>query len=230
MAALNKKTGDLIWKSAIAGGEAAGYASPIAVNAGGRRQYVQLLSKGLVGVDARTGRLLWRFDEVSRSQNYTTPVFGEGLIYCGAQGFGGGVVRLKAAADGVEAEKVYVVRDVPSTLGGYVLLGRHLYGASGNALVAAEFATGNVVWKEESIGSGSLLAADGRLYYHTHKGDVALIEPTPEGYREKGRFTPPEVPARTRAREASWSYPALADGRLYIRDLGAIWVYDVKAK
>jgi outer membrane protein assembly factor BamB len=63
MVALNKKTGAVIWKSAIPGGDEAGYASAIIVQGGGRKQYVQFLSKGIVGVDAKTGQFLWRYKE-----------------------------------------------------------------------------------------------------------------------------------------------------------------------
>lgn len=58
---LNKKTGAIIWKSAIPGGDAAGYSSLAVVEADGRRQYVQFLEKGLVGADATTGQFLWRY-------------------------------------------------------------------------------------------------------------------------------------------------------------------------
>jgi outer membrane protein assembly factor BamB len=63
--ALNKKTGAVVWTSAVPGGDPAGYASAIVVQAGGRRQYVQFLSKGIVGVDAKTGQFLWRYSEVA---------------------------------------------------------------------------------------------------------------------------------------------------------------------
>jgi hypothetical protein len=64
------------------------------------------------------------------------------------------------------------------------------------------------------------------LYLHGEKGDVALIEPSPEGYREKGRLTPPDQPERRRTQ--AWSYPAIANGKLYIRDLERLWCYSVK--
>jgi outer membrane protein assembly factor BamB len=90
LVALNKNTGAVIWKSAIPGGDQAAYASAIAVEAGGVRQYVQLLQKGLVGVEAKTGKFLWRFDEpVSRfNANIPTPVFGDGIAYAGSAGTG----------------------------------------------------------------------------------------------------------------------------------------------
>ena len=71
--------------------------------------------------------------------------------------------------------------------------------------------------------------ADGRLYLHAERGDVALLEPTPEAYREKGRFSPPDQPTRLNQMEKAWAYPVIADGRLYLRDQNSLWCYDVKA-
>jgi len=105
--ALNKKTGALIWKSAVPDGDDAGYASAIVVQSAGRKQYVQLLSKGLVGIDAKTGQFLWRYKEVAKGPaQYFTPVSRDEYIYTGALGVGGGLVRLKTDGTGVTAEQV----------------------------------------------------------------------------------------------------------------------------
>ena len=233
LVALNKKTGAVIWKSAVPGGDPAGYASAIVVQAGGRKQYVQFLSKGIVGVDAKTGQFLWRYAEVAKGMaQMVTPVAREGYVYGGAQGVGGGLVRLKADPDGVAAEKVYFARGLPNDIGGSVVVGEYLYGTTDAGLVAAEFTTGKVKWQGEGIGSGSVAYADGQLYLHGQNGNVALIEATPEAYREKGRFTPPVQPKRKRLGpypEKAWTYPVIANGRLYIRDIGTLWAYDIKA-
>ena len=230
LVALNKKTGALIWKSAVPGGDAAGYASAIVVQAAGRKQYVQFLSKGLVGVDAKTGQFLWRYAEVAKgpAQMWTPNARGES-VYAGANGFGGGLVRLKA--DGT-SEKVYFERGLPNGVGGAVLIGDHLYGTeAGQKLLAIDFATGKVKWQAESIGWSSVAYADGLLYLHGVNGEVAVVEATPEAYRIKGRFTPPAQPEHKKVGpfpEGAFSYPVIANGRLYIRDLGTLWVYDIK--
>jgi outer membrane protein assembly factor BamB len=233
MVALNKKTGAVIWKSAVPGGDPAGYASAIVVQAGGRKQYVQFLSKGIVGVDAKTGQFLWRYKEpVKGMAQMATPVARGGYVYGGGHGVGGGVVRLKSDRGGVAAEQVYFARGLPNSIGGSVLVGDYLYGTSGAGLVAAEFATGTLKWEAESIGRGSVAYADGHLYLHGENGDVALVEATPEAYREKGRFTPPSPPKRRRLGpmpEKAWTYPVIANGRLYIRDIGTLWAWDIKA-
>ena len=127
--ALNKKTGAVIWKSAVPGGDPAGYASAIVVQGGGRKQYVQFLSKGIVGVDAKTGQFLWRYKEVAKGPaQYFTPVARGEYVYGGALGVGGGLVRLKSDGGGVAAEQVYFERGLPNGIGGAVLVGDYLYG------------------------------------------------------------------------------------------------------
>ena len=233
LVALNKKTGAVIWKSAVPGGDPAGYASAIVVQVGGRKQYVQFLSKGIVGVDAKTGQFLWRYADVVKGMaQMVTPVARDGYVYGGAQGVGGGLVRLKADRGGVAAEQVYFARGLPSSMGGSVLVGDYLYGTAAQGPVAVEFTTGKVKWAAESIGRGSVAYADGLLYLHGENGEMALVEATPEAYREKGRFTPPAQPQRRRLGpypEKSWTYPVIANGRLYIRDIGTLWAYDIKA-
>jgi outer membrane protein assembly factor BamB len=93
-------------------------------------------------------------------------------------------------------------------------------------LVCVEFATGKIKWQDRCVGAGAPCYADGRLYIHGEKGDVALVEATPDAYHEKGRFTPPDQP--NRGNNQAWAYPVVANGRLYIRDIGTLWCYDVK--
>ncbi|MEZ5401669.1 MAG: PQQ-binding-like beta-propeller repeat protein [Bryobacteraceae bacterium] len=233
MIAFDKKTGAEKWQMAIPGGEAAGYASAVVSEGGGRRQYVQFLAKGTIGVDAGTGKLLWRYDGTSKGPaNIPTPLAHGDTIYSTARSLtAGALVRLKASGDGVSAEQVYFERGLPSAIGGAVRVGETLYGTTGEGLVAAEWATGKILWTNESVGTGSVLAAEGRLYVHGEDGGVALVEATPARYREKGRFTPPGSPAHPRgAREKSWAYPVLANGRLYLRDHGVVWCYDVRSR
>lgn len=231
--ALNKKNGALIWKSAIPEGDPAAYASAIVVQAGGRKQYVQSLTKGYVGVDAKTGQFLWRYKEVAKGPaQYFTPIARGEYVYGGALGVGGGMVRLKPASDGIAAEQMYFQRGLPNGIGGAVLVGDHIYGTEvGQNLVSADFITGKVKWQDKSFGWASLAYADGHLYLHGINGDVALVEATPEAYREKGRFTPPAQPKKKQAGpfpEGAFAYPVIANGRLYIRDLGTLWAYDIK--
>jgi hypothetical protein len=92
--------------------------------------------------------------------------------------------------------------------------------------MCAEFSTGELKWQDRSVGAGAVCYADGRLYVRGEKGDVALVEATPEAYREKGRFTPPGQPDRGRSQ--AWAYPVVSNGRLILRDLGVLWCYELR--
>ena len=227
--ALKKSNGETIWKSAVPGGDVAGYASPVVTEAAGRKQYVHFLNAGVVGVDAASGKFLWRYAKTSTGPaNIADPLVHEGYIYStNARRFGGALVKLSEAAGGVAAEEVYFERYAPNTLGGQILLDGILYGTNSDGLVAADFMTGKVRWQAEG-GPGSVLYADGQLYVHWESGEVTLVDATTEEFREKGRFTPKD-PAEhlLGAREMAWSYPVVANGRLYVRDMGVLWCYDV---
>src|ERR1051326_5841781 len=133
LVALNKTTGELLWKTVVPGGDKAAYASAIVVEVGGIKQYVQMLEKGLVGVEAKTGKFLWRYNKiVSRyGANIPTPVAAGDKIYSSGAGTGGGLIKLKAKDGAVEAEEIYFSPKLPTAIGGAVLLGNYLYGTSG---------------------------------------------------------------------------------------------------
>jgi len=178
---------------------------------------------------------LWRYADVAKGPaQYFTPVAYGDYVYGGALGIGGGTVRLKPNGAGVIAEQVYFIRGLPNGIGGAVIVGDHLFGTEvGQKLVAADIVTGKVAWQQENFGWASVAAADGMLYLHLITGDYVLVEATREGYREKGRFTPPAQPQHAKNgdfAEAAFTYPVIANGRLYIRDLGTLWTYDIKAK
>ncbi len=229
LVALNKQTGEVLWKSALESGDQAAYASVIIVDVGGVHQYVQFLQKGLVGLDAKTGKLLWRYEKTAQGSpaNIPTPLAHDSFVYSAAGRSGGGLIKLTAQAAKFAAEEVYFSAKLPTSIGGTVQVGDYLYGTNSQGLLCVEFTTGNVKWQERGVGAGSVCCAEGRLYVHGEKGDVALVEATPEAYREQGRFTLPNQPDRGKAQ--AWAYPVVANGRLYIRDLGTLWCYDVKA-
>jgi outer membrane protein assembly factor BamB len=181
-------------------------------------------------VDAKTGRFLWKYEKTkgSMGMSMATPVASEGYVYSGATRVGGGAVKLTAAQGTVTAEEAYFDPKLPTAIGGTVLVGPYLYGTS-QAMMCVDFKTGQVKWTERSIGAASLIYADGLLYLHGEGGEVALVEASPEAYKEKGRFTPPNAPAHGNQMEKSWAYPVIADGRLYIRDLDTLWCYDIRA-
>ncbi len=228
LVALDKSTGELVWKSAVPGNDAAGYASVVIAQAGHMKQYVAYLGMGLVGVDAKTGQLLWQYDKTKGLANMPTPVAQNEFVYSGTSRTGGGLVQLSVAPAGVAAEEVYFSPKLPGAIGGAVLVGDYLYGCGGQTLQCVEFKTGEMKWEDRSIAPGSLCYADGCLYLHGENGDVMLVEASSEAYHELSRFTPPGRPKPKDGMEKAWAYPVVANGRLYIRDRGTLWCYDVK--
>ena len=158
-----------------------------------------------------------------------TPVFGNGYVYSGADRVGGGAVRLNASQGTVTVEEAYFDPKLSTAIGGTVLVGDYLYGSNRTNVMCFEIKTGRIMWSERSIAPASLACADGLLYLHGEDGDVALIEASPEAYRELGRFTPPNQPKHGNQMEKAWAYPVIANGRLYINDLNTMWCYDIKA-
>ena len=220
------------------GGSGAAYASAIAIDFDGQRQYVQLTAKALVGVAASDGKFLWRYDRPANGMgiNCSTPIYHDGMVFAAsAYGAGGGLVKLsKDANGGVKAEEVYATRKMQNHHGGMILLDGCLYGANGGNeggyLVCLDFKTGNVLWDERDDAEhrapkGSVALADGRLYYRTEKGTMLLIEPNPKQYVERGRFDQPD-----RSQQPAWTHPVIANGKLYLRDQDVLLCYDVKAK
>lgn len=229
--ALNKKTGDVIWKCAVPEGSAAGYSSVIIAEFAGVKQYVQFLTSGLMGVDVQSGKLLWCYEKSGKSSPAViiTPLVSAGMIYSGAFRATTALIKPVRKDGAFTVEEIYSNGKLPVGPGGVVKVGDYFYGSGGSTAMCVEFKTGTVKWEERSIGAGSLLVVDQRIYSHTESGDVVLFAPSAEGYREKGRFTPPGVPSRANPMEKAWAYPVIANGKLDIRDKQSLWCYDVKA-
>ena len=221
--AIDKNNGNVIWKSLD---DEAGYSSAMVVEAGGVRQYILLTGEAAVGVRADNGKELWRYRRVSNSTaNVATPVVrGDQVFVSSDYGTGGGLLKLAANGDGVNADEVYFNRDMRNHYNTPVLIGDYLYGYSSRILTCMNFATGEVAWQDRSVGKGQVIAADGLLYLLSEDGVVGLAEATPEGYRERSRFSIPSGEYPT------WTLPVVANGRLYLREQDTLYAYDVSAE
>ncbi|HYE66570.1 MAG TPA: PQQ-binding-like beta-propeller repeat protein [Pyrinomonadaceae bacterium] len=221
--ALNKKDGSLIWKSQS---DRAGYSSAIPIRVGNTTQVVFFTSRRALGLDLRDGRLLWDYPRAANNvANAATPVARANRVFISSDyGTGGGLLEIKASDKGVTAQEVYFTRDMRNHHSSSVLVGDYLYGYSSGILTAMRFDTGEIAWRDRSVGKGSLVYADGHLYCLSENGVVGLVEATPEEYREKGRFSIPQESLPT------WAHPVVAGGRLYIRDQNTIYAFDVSQK
>jgi outer membrane protein assembly factor BamB len=119
---------------------------------------------------------------------------------------------------------VYFTRDMQNHHGGMVLVNGYLYGFNNAILTCLEYTTGKVMWRDRSVGKGSITAADGRLYVLGENHVMGLVEATPTGYRETGRFNIRDLGL------PSWAHPVVSGGRLYIRNQGTLTSYDIRAK
>lgn len=241
MVALNKKTGDLIWKCSMPdigpkGRDEAGYSSIVVVETAGIRQYVQLTNKGLIAVAAKDGKFLWGYNKIANgTANIPTPVvYGEYVFCSTAYGTGSALLKLIPEGGTVNIEEVYFLND--STFqnhhGGFVRVGEYIYGGHGHNSgrpTCIEIKTGKVMWQQDQPGDGSaaVLYADGHLYFRYQNNILALIEANPHRYNLKSTFT---LPKRKGMSGPGWAHPVIVDGKLYIRHDDVLLVYDIKEK
>ncbi len=235
--ALDKLTGETIWTSTVPklgeeGADGAAYSSAVVAQIDGVRQYVQLVGRGVIGVDAQTGRFLWGYNRVANNiANIPTPIVRGSYVFAStAYSTGAALLKIGRQGDGFEAKEVYFIAptDFQNHHGGIVRVGDYIYGGHGPGRgdpACIEFATGKIVWKERApaIGSAGVLYADGHLVFRYDRGDVVLVEATPEAFRVKGRFKPllGDGPA--------WPHPVIHNGRLYLRHGDILTCYDVRA-
>jgi outer membrane protein assembly factor BamB len=223
--ALDKMTGKTVWTSKELSDEA-GYASCVVADVQGVRTVMTLTADAGVGVRASDGKLMWRYPRVANNTaNITTPVFSDNKVfYTSAYGTGGALLALSAQNGEVRANEVYFTREMQNHHGGVVLVNGYLYGFNNSILTCLEFATGKMMWRDRSVGKGSLVYADGHLYVQSEDNTVGLVEATPSGYREKGRFRIPDQGL------PSWAHPVVSGAKLYVRNQGTLASYDIKAR
>ncbi len=221
--ALRKADGSVIWQS---GNDEAGYSSAVLHTIGGVPQAIYFTAQRAIGVDTRDGRQLWSYDRVAnRTANIATPIVRGNRVFLSSDyGTGAALLELTAAGGGVNAREVYFTNEMRNHHASSVLIGDHLYGFSSAILTAMRFDSGEVSWRDRSVGKGSVVFADDRLYLFSERGVVGLAEANPQGYREHGRFELKTGSAPT------WSHPVVANGKLYLRDQDTIYAYDVGAK
>lgn len=234
VAALNKKTGTVIWRSAD-WKDNAHYSSMIVAEIGGVKQYIQLTAANVGGVSPVDGKLLWKAMRKGATAVIPTPIYADGHVYVTSEyGTGCNLFKITAAGGSFSAEQVYANKVMANHHGGVVRVGDFLYGYSaGKGWVCQNFKTGEMVWSEKAqLKKGSVTYADGLLYCREEadknkaaKGTIALLEASPSGYKEISRFDPPD-----RSDKHSWPHPVVAGGKLYIRDQDVLLCYDVNAK
>lgn len=223
LAALNKHDGKIIWRSTEVT-EGAHYSSPVYAEIGGIKQIVQFANQSVFGVTLDEGKLLWRYTAPANgTANCCDPIIqGDYVFAASAYGTGGGLAKIVPAGSLQAAEEVYFEKKMGCHHGGIVKVGDYMYSAAAGSLICMDYATGKIMWQARGPGKGALCVADGMLYVLGENHEMALVEATPEEYRERGRFKIEE-----HGRPA-WAHPVVAGGRLYIRDQESLSAYDLR--
>ena len=221
---------NILWRSADFSDEAA-YTSVVPMTIGGKKQYVTLTAQRIVGLDPENGKVLWQAPFPGRVAVCSDPVYwmeNDDTCYImaacaynvGAHGY-----KVTAKDGNFNAEEIYVVQALQSHHGGIVHVDGHFYLLTQRDLSCVDPKTGNILWNDRSVGKGSIMAVDGKLIVRSEgrDGTVALVEATPEAYKEISRFNQPD-----RSRQNSWTYPIVYEGRLYLRDQNLLLCYEVK--
>jgi outer membrane protein assembly factor BamB len=214
--AFDAATGKELWKATD---DAASYSSPALAEFGGAARAVFLTRQGLAIVDPADGavlaRLTWRA-RLNASVNAATPLVRDDLIFLSSS-YNTGAILLRAAKKGESVAEVWKGDDIISNhYNTSVLSGDYLYGIDGRQeagprLRCVEFKTGKVVWTKDGFGCAVLTLVDGVVLALTEAGDLVAFDASPKGYKERVRASILSKPCR--------AAPALADGRLYARDV-----------
>ena len=247
VAALDKTTGKIEWRSAGLT-QNAPYTSPLVAEIHGVRQYIQTSYEnangkeaGFVsGIEAKTGKLLWSAN-IFKQSSYAiaaTPIVKGDLVYA-TSGYGGGCHLFEINKKNDTAIEQYakkIFKKIKNTHGGVVLIGDHIYGHSEPGMwICQEMKIGNVEWDENvqlKGSSGSITAAEGKLYLYSDDGEVGLVDADPKAFNLVSSFTipvrskiPQELP-RSRGSK-TWAYPVIANGHLYLRDHEYIFAFKI---
>lgn len=209
----DKNTGKILWKS---GTDEAAYSSFVAATLAGVRQVVAFTGDALLGADMETGKILWRVPLVTNAKRHvSTPLIMGDNVVVNSHTIGMVCFKITSDTGGLKAEQAWANKELKINLASPVLVDGHLYsqGASRD-YVCVNAATGELKWSQSGFGLGrkdyaSTIAIGKRLLVLTEDGTLVLLEANPAKYTEVGRL---QVCGNT------WSFPAYANGKLYVRD------------
>jgi len=229
LAALDKKTGEVIWRSGN-WTDGAQYASVMPAEFNGKRQLIQLTQKTLAGISINDGSVLWRNAWPGRTAVIPTPILLRDGVYI-SSGYGVGSRKVSIGV-GHKVTEDYSNKNMKNHHGGVLLLDGHLYGYSdGRGWTCQNLESGEVVWDSKKLGKGCVVYADNRLYCLAESsGTITLAAADTRGWKEHGRF---KLEPQTELRKPSgriWTHPVVANGVMYLRDQELLFAFDVMVR
>ena len=221
--ALNRFNGNVVW-SQKAKGEISAYCTPLLVNLNSRNLLVTHTADNIIGVDVDNGQLLWTYGHTNRySVHPNTPLYYEGQLFC-FSGYGQGGVMLELNPDGSNISRKWISKTMDSRIGGAVVFNGKIYGSgdTNREWQCIDWKTGNVDYSTKEIGNGTVIAAEGLLYWYSQRGELALVKPGPSAFN---------IVSETRVSKGSgqhWAHPVINNGRLFIRHGNALIAYNIR--
>ena len=220
--AYNKLTGAPVWKVLS---DVQAYVSPMLVDLAGRRQIVVVSSTRVVGLTPEKGDLLWSYTwDTDMGINVSMPIVVDRDRFFISSGYGKGaaLVEVKGSGNTYTASTIWENKNMKNKFNTSVLYNGYIYGLDDGIMVCLDVNTGERKWKEGRFGYGQIILTNGHLIVTSDQGEVALLKATPEKYTEVARFT--AVQGQT------WNYPAIASGRLLVRNSNEMAAYDLSVK
>ncbi|MEM9553098.1 MAG: PQQ-binding-like beta-propeller repeat protein [Acidobacteriota bacterium] len=231
LAAYRRSDGELAW----AGGDApSSYSAPKLATFGGVEQILSFNAAGLSSHDPADGSVLWSLEWSDEQPNVALPVVlpDDRVLVSTGYGVGSALFRIvpppgpgNAEADatpskvGWTAEELWRSRGLKAKFTNPVWSGEHIYGLDDGILVALDVATGERAWKRGRFGHGQTLLVDDVLLVTSEKGEIVLVDATPEEYRELARLDALDG--------KSWNPPALAGRLLLVRNGSEAVAYEL---
>jgi outer membrane protein assembly factor BamB len=220
--AYNKNTGAPVWKVL---NDTQAYVSPMLVELAGRRQIVVVSSSRVVGLAPENGALLWSYPwDTEGGINVSQPIMVDANRFFISSGYrkGAALVEVKGSGNSFTASTVWENNNMKNKFNSSVLHNGYIYGLDEGILSCLDVNTGERKWKDGRYGYGQVILAGGHLIITTDKGEVALVKASPAQYTEVARF--PALQGQT------WNYPAIASGRLLVRNSNEMAAYDISGR